>query len=103
MLKIKIIGTQNTKHTALINRVLKALEDLRIDATIEEITNLEDIVAQDIIQTPALIIRNQVLCQGIIPQLVELKDLIAAFLPEAKKKVESSVFTLNLRSNLNSK
>jgi Thioredoxin domain len=90
MLKIKIIGTEDIKQKALLNRVLKALEDMRIDAIIEEITNLDDIVAEGIIQTPALIIRNQVLCQGIIPQVAELKDLIAAFLPDVKK-------TLNLQ------
>lgn len=87
MLKIKIIGTQDIKQKALINRVIKALEDMGVDATLVEITNLDDIMAQDIIQTPALIIRNQVLCQGIIPQVAELKGLIAAFLPNEKKRL----------------
>lgn len=85
MLKIKIIGTQDIKQKALKNRVIHALQDMRLDAAIVEITNLEDIVAQDIIQTPALIIRNQVLSQGIIPQVAELKGLIAAFLPMKKR------------------
>lgn len=88
MLKIKIIGTQDIKQKALTNRVIKAIEDMRIDATVVEITNLDEIVAEDIIQTPALIIRNQVLSQGIIPQVAELKILISAFLPDEKKKVE---------------
>jgi hypothetical protein len=89
MLKIKIIGTQDMKQKALVNRVSKALEDRRIDATIVEITNLEDIIAYDIIQTPALVIRNQVLCQGIIPQVAELKGLIIAFLPNVNKRVNT--------------
>jgi hypothetical protein len=91
MLKIKIIGTQDIKQKALINRVTKAIEDLRIDTTIVEITNLEDIIAYNIIQTPALVIRNQVLCQGIIPQVSELKGLIVAFLPNVKENSESSI------------
>lgn len=93
MLKIKIIGTEDIKQKALTNRVLKAIEDLRVDVSIVEITNLEDIIAYDIIQTPALVIRNQVLCQGIIPQVAELKGLIAAFLPDVKKNFESTTTT----------
>jgi hypothetical protein len=36
------------------------------------------------------VIRNQVLSQGFVPQIEELKALIAAFLPELKKKQGAS-------------
>lgn len=85
MLNIKIIGTQDLKQKALSNRVKQAVDTMTIDAKIVEITSLEEIIAYDIIQTPALVIRNQVLSQGIIPQVAELKMLIAAFLPDLKK------------------
>ena len=85
MLIIKIIGTEDLKQKALSNRVRQAIDTMMIDAKIVEITNLEEIIAYDIIQTPALVIRNQVLSQGIIPQVADLKRLIAAFLPDVKK------------------
>lgn len=85
MLNIKIIGTEDLKQKALANRVRQAIDTMMIDAKIVEITGLEEIIAYDIIQTPALVIRNQVLSQGIIPQVAELKGLIAAFLPDEKK------------------
>lgn len=85
MLIIKIIGTEDLKQKALANRVRQAIDTMMIDAKIVEITNLEEIIAYDIIQTPALVIRNQVLSQGIIPQVADLKRLIAAFLPDVKK------------------
>ena len=85
MLNIKIIGTEDLKQKALTNRVRQAIDTMMIDAKIVEITSLEEIIAYDIIQTPALVIRNQVLSQGIIPQVAELKRLIAAFLPDVKK------------------
>lgn len=85
MLNIKIIGTEDLKQKALANRVRQAIDIMMIDAKIVEITSLEEIIAYDIIQTPALVIRNQVLSQGIIPQVAELKRLIAAFLPDVKK------------------
>jgi hypothetical protein len=93
MLKIIIIGTQDIKQKALTNRVKQAIESMMIEATIVEITNLDEILAQNIIQTPALVIRDQVLSQGIIPQVADLKILIAAFLPDAKKKIEPIVLT----------
>lgn len=89
MLKIIIIGTEDTKQKALVNRVKQAIDSMMVDAAIVEITNLEEIFSYNIIQTPALIIRNQVLCQGIIPQVSELKMLIEAFLPNEKKKMKA--------------
>ena len=85
MLNIKIIGTEDIKQKALANRVRQAIDTMMIDAKIVEITTLEEIMAYNIIQTPALVIRNQVLSQGIIPQVADLKRLIAAFLPDVKK------------------
>ena len=85
MLNIKIIGTEDLKQKALTNRVRQAIDTMMIDATVVEITSLEEIIAFNIIQTPALVIRNQVLSQGIIPQVAELKRLIAAFLPDMKR------------------
>lgn len=86
MLNIKIIGTEDLKQKALANRVRQAIDTMMIEAKIIEITSLEEIMAYNIIQTPALVIRNQVLSQGIIPQVAELKRLIAAFLPNVKKQ-----------------
>ena len=86
MLNIKIIGTEDLKQKALANRVRQAIDTMMIEAKIIEITSLEEIMAYNIIQTPTLVIRNQVLSQGIIPQVAELKRLIAAFLPNVKKQ-----------------
>jgi hypothetical protein len=88
MLKIKIIGTEDIKQKTLAHRVKQAIEEMRVDASIIEVTNLEEIIAHNIIKAPALVIRNQVLSQGFVPQIEEIKALIAAFLPELKKKNE---------------
>lgn len=90
MLKVKIIGTEDIKQRALAHRVRQAIEEMMVDASIVEVTNLEDIIAYNIIKAPALAIRNQVLSQGFVPQIDELKTLIAAFSPEFKKKQETS-------------
>ncbi len=91
MLNIKIIGTEDLKQKALASRVRQAIDTMIIDVKIVEITTLEEIMAYNIIQTPALVIRNQVLSQGIIPQVAELKKLIAAFLPDLKKMPDAMI------------
>lgn len=90
MLKIRIIGTEDIKQKTLAHRVKQAIEEMGIEASIIEVTNLEDIIAHNIIKAPALVIRNQVLSQGFVPQIEEIKTLIAAFLPESKEKYEPS-------------
>lgn len=93
MLKIKIIGTEDIKQQTLAHRVKQAIEEMTIDASIVEVTNLEDIIAHNIIKAPALVIRNQVLSQGFVPQIEEIKTLIAAFLPELKEKPKPSALS----------
>ena len=90
-MNIKIIGTEDLKQKALASRVRQAIDTMIIDVKIVEITTLEEIMAYNIIQTPALVIRNQVLSQGIIPQVAELKKLIAAFLPDLKKMPDAMI------------
>lgn len=90
MLKIKIIGTEDIKQRTLAHRVKQAIEEMRVEASVIEVTNLEDIIAHNIIKAPALVIRNQVLSQGFVPQIEEIKTLIAAFLPESKEKHKPS-------------
>ncbi len=86
MLKIKIIGTEDIKQRTLAHRVKQAIEEMRVEASVVEVTNLEDIIAHNIIKAPALVIRNQVLSQGFVPQIEEIKTLIEAFSPESEKK-----------------
>lgn len=90
MLKVKIIGTEDIKQRALAQRVKQAIEEMRIDASVVEVTNLEEIIAHNIIKAPALVIRNQVLSQGFVPQIEEIKTLIAAFSPDVNRKNEPS-------------
>ena len=90
MLKIRIVGTEDIKQRTLTYRVKQAIEEMRADASAVEVTNLEDIIAHNIIKAPALVIRDQVLSQGLVPQIEEIKTLIEAFLPESKEKLKPS-------------
>jgi hypothetical protein len=84
MLHIEIIGAEDAKQKDLIKRVRFALNDLSVDATIVQVTNWEDIIAYGIIKAPAIVIRKQVISQGILPDISDLSSVLSAFLPNSK-------------------
>ena len=86
LLRIKIIGTEDTQQKMLMHNLKEALSQLDMEARIHTITDWEDIVNTGIIQSPALVIRNQVIAQGFIPSVVELKKVIRAFIPDEQEQ-----------------
>lgn len=91
-LKIEIIGTENTLQKMLLINVKEALRRLCLDGgkdvNIVTITDWEDIIHYDIIQTPVLVIRKQVISQGFLPSAAELQRIIAAFLPDEHNELK---------------
>lgn len=89
-LKIEIIGTENTLQKMLLVNVKDALNRLGLElgkeVNIVTITDWEDIIHYDIIQTPVLVIRKQVISQGFLPNIIEIQRIIKAFLPDAHKE-----------------
>jgi hypothetical protein len=74
------LTTKNKKK--LVTRTQNALIELGITARISTVTAIDEILKYDIIQTPALVVRNQVLSQGLVPEIAEIKQFIKAFLPD---------------------
>jgi Thioredoxin domain len=82
MLRIKIIGAEDTQQKMLLNNVNEAIRQSSIDARTIMVTDWEDIINHNIIQTPALIVRNQVLSQGFVPSVLDIRRILKAFLPD---------------------
>lgn len=82
MLRIKIIGAEDTQQKMLLNNVNEAITLSGIDARTIVVTDWEDIINHNIIQTPALIVRNQVLSQGFVPSVLDIRKILKAFLPD---------------------
>jgi Thioredoxin domain len=81
MLRIKIIGAEDTQQKMLLSNVNEAIRQSSIDARTIMVTDWEDIINHNIIQTPALIVRNQVLSQGFVPSVLDIRRILKAFLP----------------------
>lgn len=82
MLRIKIIGAEDTQQKMLLNNVNEAIKLLGVEARTIPVTDWEDILNHNIIQTPALVVRNQVLSQGFVPSVLDIRRILKAFLPD---------------------
>lgn len=58
-------------------RVRTALEDLRVQAEVDKITDYLEIVKYGVMRTPALVIDGRVVLYGRVPTVDELKKIIS--------------------------
>ncbi len=74
---IKILGTGCKKCNTLTDRVKQAVEEAGIDATIEKVEDFKQIMAYGVMQTPAIVIDEQVKSYGKVHSVDELKAMLA--------------------------
>lgn len=76
-MEIKILGTGCcTMCAALLSATHKAVAELSIDASVEEITDMEKILSYNIMRTPALVVGQKVLSSGKVLSVEEVKKLL---------------------------
>ncbi|MEA4861539.1 hypothetical protein SDC9_132544 [bioreactor metagenome] len=64
MMKVQILGTGCPKCKALEANAIKAIEEASLDATIEKITDIDQIMDMGVMMTPALAVDGEVLSVG---------------------------------------
>lgn len=76
MKTIKILGTgcPNCKRTEAV--VKTVAEELNVDVNIVKVEDIEDIMAYDIMSTPAIVIDEKVVIKGRVPSFDEVKELL---------------------------
>ena len=87
MIKIEIIGTEDHKQKQLVRHVQQAIDALGLRTNIKIVSNWEEIVAYRIIKTPALVVQNQILSQGFVPNVTEIQSLLASFIYDKNQLV----------------
>lgn len=73
-MEIKILGAGCKKCNTLEQKVRELVTSENIDATIEKVTDLNEMVSYGIMMTPGLIINDEIKSIGIVPkesQLIE--------------------------------
>jgi small redox-active disulfide protein 2 len=85
-MNIKILGTGCAKCHQLEKTTKEVAKELGIDATIEEVKEIDKIITYNVLITPGLVINEQLVSSGKVPTKAEITQLII----DAISKEESS-------------
>ncbi len=75
---IQVLGTGCTKCKTLHEIVKKAVQETGVDAEVEKVEDIQQIMAFELIMTPGLVINGEVKAAGRVPNVEELKRMISA-------------------------
>lgn len=81
-IKILGVGCANCKRVESIAR--QVVEEMGVEATITEVTDMAKIVSYDIVTTPGLVIDEKVVSSGRIPSKAEVTTWVTNALAEQK-------------------
>jgi small redox-active disulfide protein 2 len=74
---IKILGSGCANCVRLEANAKQALSTLGLEATVEKVTDFGDIASYGVMKTPGLVVDEQVLVSGRVPDAKEIATLLA--------------------------
>jgi small redox-active disulfide protein 2 len=78
MKKVKILGSGCATCNQLVDAVNAVIAKEGINAVVEKVEDLQQIMAYNVMSTPALVIDEKVVCKGRIPSHDEILELLMA-------------------------
>lgn len=75
-MKLQILGTGCAKCRTLAENVKAAVDSLGIDAEIEKVESIEDIIRFGVMSTPALVVDGKVKAAGRMLSVTEIEDIL---------------------------
>lgn len=76
MKKIKVLGPGCTKCKTIYNNVLEAIKQTGIEAEVEKIEDLEEMMKYNVLTTPVLMIDGVALVKGRVADANEIKAFL---------------------------
>jgi len=76
MTQIKVLGTGCPKCKTTYNNVLEAVEKAGIDAQVEKVEDIQEMMKYNILSTPVLMIDEQIKIKGRVAQVSEIIELL---------------------------
>jgi small redox-active disulfide protein 2 len=75
-MNIKILGPGCPNCQKLEANTKQALEELKLEASVEKISDISEIMSYGIMSTPALIVDEKVLIAGMVPDVKQIKEAL---------------------------
>ncbi|PLX03782.1 MAG: thioredoxin family protein [Marinilabiliales bacterium] len=75
-MEIKVLGTGCAKCKSLEKNTIAAVEQLNLEAKIEKVEDIMEIMKYGVMVTPALVADNAVVVKGRVPSVEELKSIL---------------------------
>jgi small redox-active disulfide protein 2 len=75
--RIQVLGTGCPKCTKLAENAEAAARELGLECDVEKVTDIEAIMAFNVMMTPALAVDGDVKAVGKVPSVEEIKELLA--------------------------
>jgi small redox-active disulfide protein 2 len=76
-MKVSILGTGCAKCDKLHATARQAIDELKLDAELEKVSGIQEILAFGVMMTPALAIDGEVKVAGKVPSLDEIKEMLS--------------------------
>jgi small redox-active disulfide protein 2 len=76
-MNIKILGTGCPNCRRLEANTKQALSELKMEAGVEKVTEIQDIMSYGVMGTPALVVNEKVEVTGRIPDVEEIKTILS--------------------------
>jgi small redox-active disulfide protein 2 len=73
---IKVLGTGCAKCNTLERITKEAIEELKLEASVEKIEDIQKIMEYGVMFTPALVVDGEVLVKGSVPNLKKMKKIL---------------------------
>ena len=75
-MEIKVLGSGCARCKSLEKLTSKAVEELKLDATVVKVEDMQQIMEYAVMRTPALVIDEKVVLSGQVPKINDLKELL---------------------------
>lgn len=75
-MKIKVLGTGCPKCQELEQKVKEVVEEMKLEASVEKVTDIAEIVGFGVMSTPALAVDGKVVFAGSVPEIGRIKEVL---------------------------